>query len=252
MNRALLLLATLSLLASPALAYVDEGAPPVIKFSPYKPTFFVVGKKEGKGQFSLKARPTEAFPLYAAYTQLMMWDIFKASAPMRDLNFNPELFYRHEIGDEKELRWIDFGIFEHESNGKNGGDSRSWNRSYLRFTDTYFLAGERALQWSLKAWVHYSCEHGGCGRYRGIFEGTLSLENVLGAEIGDNDLILRFYPGGPSNLNLAKGGQELTLRFRPSKRTWIPLFVVQFFHGYGENMLDQNNEELALRAGIGF
>lgn len=239
-------------MAAPALAYVDEGSPPVIKFSPYKPTFFVVGKKEAKGQFSLKARPAEAFPFYAAYSQLMMWDIYKASAPMRDLNFNPEVFYRHELGEEKGARWIDFGIFEHESNGKNGDGSRSWNRSYVRFTDTMQFEGERTLQWSLKAWVHYSCEGGGCGRYRGLFEANISLENVFGAELGDNDLILRFYPGGPSNLNLAKGGQELTVRVRPSKRNWIPLLVVQLFHGYGENMLDQNKEELALRAGIGF
>lgn len=235
-----------------ALAYVDEGNPPVVRFSPYKPTYFLVGKHEAKGQFSLKARPAEAFPIYAAYTQLMMWDIFKSSAPMRDINFNPEAFYRHELGEESEKRWLDFGVFEHESNGRPGASSRSWNRSYVRYSHTHFFSGERELQWSVKAWVHYSCEGGGCGRYRGLFEVNASLENFLGSEWGDNDLLLRFYPGGPSNLNLLKGGQELTLRVRPTKRSYIPLLVVQLFHGYGENMLDQQAEQLALRGGIGF
>lgn len=237
--------------ASPALGYVDEGSPPVIRFSPYKPTYFVVGKHEAKGQFSLKARPAEALPVYAAYSQLMMWDIYKSSAPMRDLNFNPEIFYRHQFEEAGEKSWIDAGLFEHESNGQHGAGSRSWNRSYVRFVDTISFPGERALQWSLKAWVFYSCE-GVCGRYRGIFEVNVSLENIFSSETGENDLLLRFYPGGSSNVNLLKGGQELTFRLRPSKRTFIPLLVLQFFHGYGENMLDQQAEQLALRLGIGF
>lgn len=239
--------------ATPSHAYVDEGSPPVVAFSPYKPTFFVVGKHEGKGQFSLKARPAEAIPLYVAYTQLMMWDIYKSSAPMRDINFNPELFYRLTLGEEKELRWIDFGFFEHESNGQNGSSSRSWNRSYARFSDAYSFTGlTTKLQWSIKVWAPYSCEGIGCARYRGLFEANISLENIFDSGFGENDLNLRFYPGGPSYLNLAKGGQELTFRLRPSKLSYVPLFVIQFFHGYGENMLDQNREELALRGGIGF
>jgi phospholipase A1 len=237
----------------PALAYVDEGSPPLVLFSPYKPTYFLVGKHEGKVQFSLKARPAEAIPLYAGYTQLMMWDIFKSSAPMRDINFNPELFYRLLLGDEKELRWLDFGIFEHESNGLNGNGSRSWNRSYLRFSDALSFEGVASrLQWSFKIWVPYSCEDKQCGQYRGIYEGTISLENIFGSEIGENDIALRFYGGGRSYIDPVKGGQELTFRIRPSKKAYFPLFAVQLFQGYGENMLDQDRKGLALRGGIGF
>ncbi len=234
-------------------AYVDEGSAPAVMISPYKPTYFVVGKKEGKGQFSLKARPAEALPLYVGYTQLMMWDIFRASAPMRDINFNPELFYRVTLGEEKELRWLDLGIFEHESNGLQGSNSRSWNRSYLRFSDAYSFTGlTTKLQWSIKIWAPYSCEGSGCAQYRGLFEANISLENFFGTGMGENDINLRFYPGGRSYLNPLKGGQELTFRLRPSKLSYVPLFVIQFFHGYGENMLDQSNEQLALRGGIGF
>jgi len=247
------ILLSLILSITTAFAYIDEGSPPAVKISPYKPTFFIVGKNEGKGQFSLKARPAEALPLYVGYTQLMIWDIYKSSAPMRDINFNPELFYRITIGDEKELRWVDLGIFEHESNGLNGNSSRSWNRASARFSDAYSFTGlTTKLQWSIKAWVPYGCEGTTCARFRGLFEATLSLENFFGIGMGENDLNLRFYPGGASNLNLAKGGQELTFRLRPSKASYVPLFVIQLFHGYGENMLNQDREVLALRGGIGF
>ncbi|MGZ3671259.1 MAG: phospholipase A [Bdellovibrionota bacterium] len=250
--RALMLLALLALLPQIAVAYVDEGTPPVVKLSAYKPSYTVVGKNDGKIQLSFKARPASAFALYFGYTQLMMWDIYKSSAPMRDVNFNPEVFYRFTLGDKEELRWIDFGPFEHESNGFDGANSRSWNRTYLRYSDTLFTDGPRKLQWSVKLWVPYSCEGGFCTRYRGVGEGTASIDNLFGTAIGENDLTLRFYPGGPSALNLAKGGQELTFRLRPVRRAFMPLFVVQFFHGYGENLLDQAREGLALRGGIGF
>lgn len=237
----------------PAFAYVDEGTPPIVKISAYKPTYFLVGKYEGKVQFSFKARPAEAIPLYFGYTQLMMWDIYKSSAPMRDINFNPEVFYRFVLGEERELRWLDIGIFEHESNGLNGDGSRSWNRTYARFSDAISFDGSPAkVQWSVKAWVPYSCETERCSRYRGLGEFTISLENLLGSHLGANDIALRFYGGGPSYFNLAKGGQELTLRLRPSQRGYVPLFVIQFFQGYGENMLDQDRKGLALRGGIGF
>jgi outer membrane phospholipase A len=239
--------------SSPVFAYVDEGAPPLVGISPYKPVYFVVGRSEGKGQLSLKARPAEAIPLYFGYTQLMIWDIFKSSLPMRDINFNPEVFYRLSFGEPQDLRWLDVGIFEHESNGLNENRSRSWNRSYLRYNDVFAFSGSGAkLQWSIKLWVPYNCETKNCSRYRGITEVTVALENLLGSHIGENDISLRFYGGGLSRLNFLKGGQELMFRLRPGGRAIIPLLVFQLFQGYGENMLDQDRKGLALRGGLGF
>jgi phospholipase A1 len=233
-----------------AFAYPDEGTPPVERFSAYKPTYGIVGKNDAKIQISLKARPANGVPLYFGYTQLMMWDIYKSSAPMRDINFNPEVFYRLNLGELKDLRWLDIGPFEHESNGLDGERSRSWNRTYVRYSDADQRGG-RVLQWSLKLYVPYSCEIS-CARYRGIAEGMVSLNNLFGAEIGENDLILRVYPGGKGYVNFAQGGQEITFRIRPGHRPLIPLLVVQFFRGYGENLLDQSRDGIAVRGGIGF
>jgi len=233
-----------------AFAYVDEGLDPAEKLSFYKPNYAAVGKNDGKLQFSFKVRLAAGLPLYFSYTQLMMWDIYKASAPMRDINFNPEFFYRFPLGQGASARWLDLGPFEHESNGFDGDRSRSWNRSYARFSDST-LIGERKLQWSLKLYVPYSCE-GSCSLYRGIAEGTLSLNNLFGSALGQNDATLRVYPGGRGGVNFAQGGQEFTLRIRPGGGALMPLFVVQLFHGYGESELDQAKNVLALRGGMGF
>lgn len=236
--------------ATAALAYTDEGSTPAEKISAYKPTYGLVGKNDGKIQLSFKARPAAGVPLYFGYTQLMMWDIYKSSAPMRDVNYNPEIFYRLPLGDEESARWLDLGPFEHESNGFDGDRSRSWNRSYARFSDSAQL-GDRQLQWSLKLQIPYSCDNS-CALYRGIAEGTVSLNNLFGSALGQNDVILRVYPGGKGYVNFGQGGQELTFRIRPGHGSITPLFVVQLFHGYGENELDQTKNVLALRGGIGF
>lgn len=241
------------LLASPAFAYVDEGKPPLVQFSPYKPNFFIFGKDNAKVQFSFKARPTQAIPLYLAYTQLMLWNIFSRSAPMEDINYNPEVFYRWQLGDSEALSWLDFEFFEHESNGVDGDASRSWNRGGLRYSSVIHLPNSpQYIQWSVKAWVPYATENVKRWKYRGFMEFNFTLENPFGDSIGENDITLRYYPGGASGFDPIHGGQELTLRVRPVKKNYLPLIMLQLFHGYGEFMLKETEEVLGFRAGIGF
>ncbi len=85
-----------------------------------------------------------------------------------------------------------------------------------RFSDALSFEGVVSrIQWSVKLWVPYSCETERYSRYRGISEFTISLENLLGSSVGEKNLSLRFYGGGKSYINPAKGGQELTFRLRP-------------------------------------
>jgi len=126
-----------------AYCYVDEITPELETFSEYKPTYFITGHPDTKVQLSFKAYIVRAMPLYFAYSQLMMWDLFtKRSSPFRDINFNPEVFYRLNLNDQPSFQWLDFGIYEHESNGKDGGDSRAWDRIYLRYATTFPIQSE--------------------------------------------------------------------------------------------------------------
>jgi len=170
----LLLLIPLSLSSSPTEAQAEEGQPTLVRLQQYRPIYFLFGKTDTKIQFSFKVQWIETLPVYFAYTQLMMWDVLKPSAPFRDLNYNPEVFYRWNI-DHNASRWLDFGAFEHESNGRAGTASRSWNRLYLRFHSSLMSKNqsESKILWSIKAWLPFGYTHSTSGdipRFRGLWE----------------------------------------------------------------------------------
>ena len=229
----------------PALAYIDESRPPLEIFSAYKPSYIAFGHPDEKIQFSLKAQVLSAVPLYMGYSQLMMWDFFKYSAPMRDVNYNPFFFYRlnHTL-----TSWTDFGG-EHESNGRDGPSTRSWNRVSIQHSWS-----NQNLYWSIKAWYPFYFDNTNYDlpRYRGLWEFEVTAADFLGNYFERCDLSFRLYPGGKYYINPFQGGQELIFRTKSKWRSFLPLFVVEFFHGYAENLLDFRNEHYGIRAGIGF
>jgi len=219
----------------------------------HQPIYFVTGKPDTKIQMSFKVQWVRNVELYFAYTQLMMWDLYQRSSPFRDLNYNPAVFYRHSLRN-KYLGSIDFGFFEHESNGREGRSSRSWNRSYLMVHSVSGAKSDTHFQWSLKAWIPYGVESTNTDitRYRGLYEVHLILNHFLSPFLGDNSLSLRFYPGGRNSIHPFLGGQELSFKGKAPLKALAPALVVQVFHGYGENMLDYNQKRFGLRAGFGF
>lgn len=235
-----------------AFAYLDEDRPETVLISPYKPTYLLLGSVNTKVELSFKGQLVEQVPVFFGYTQLMFWDLFESSAPFSDINYNPEVFYRGYFFDDKRS-WLDFGVFEHESNGKGGDDSRSWDRAYLRYSDQWKLGERFSMYASAKAWVPYATiDNSDIAKYRGLAEFTVSFSGFLGRFFQRDDLIFRFYFGGATYINPLQGGQELTFRVKSAPRKFLPLTVIQLFHGYGENLLNYRDNRTALRAGIGF
>ncbi|MDE6391354.1 MAG: phospholipase A, partial [Duncaniella sp.] len=120
----------------------DEGP----YFGLYKDNYFIFGPPIGpriakdntniKFQISIAQRLTRStLPggtyLFLFYTQKCFWNVLEKSMPMTDLNFNPgigltkPLFVRGRFVGKVNL------IAEHESNGRDGTASRSWNRISL-------------------------------------------------------------------------------------------------------------------------
>lgn len=116
--------------------------------SGYKPMYVIMGSNEilnAKIQISFKYRFVNSGALsertsflnkfYIAYTQKSFWDLESDSVPFRDNNYNPELFYLNRdvfsdvFGDKVRME-IQSG-YEHESNGEDELDSRSWDRLYF-------------------------------------------------------------------------------------------------------------------------
>ena len=65
-----------------------------------------------------------------AYAQNSWWQITQDSAPFRESNYRPELYVSAPVPFADELK---IGAI-HESNGKGGEESRSWNRLYAQST----------------------------------------------------------------------------------------------------------------------
>jgi phospholipase A1 len=230
---------------------------PIPYFERYQPTFFLTGEPNTKVQISFKVQAFKEVPVYLGYMQLMIWDLYKASAPVRDMNYSPEFFYRYRHESETPT-FFDFGAYQHESNGVANDISRSWNRTYLRvFRPRTNGSGslDRRIGWSVKAWIAWGMEDPASKqlpKYRGRWELQLSISDLFEKIFEVNELILRLYGGGNSKVNPLQGGQELTYREKTSSRKFLLPLYLQVFHGYGENLLDAPDKHWGFRAGIGF
>lgn len=178
--------------------------------------------------------------LVAAYTQTSWWQITKKSSPFRETNYQPEIFlnfaspkYLEKIGVQN----LKFGLL-HESNGRDGSKSRSWNRAYVQ---SDFVYGNFSV--SPRAWVVVGDKGDNKDILKYIGHGDVRLSYNLNDHIFS--LMLR------NNLHFDKtnkGAAELSYMF--------PIFssgvygYLQYFTGYGESLIDYNKH--TDKVGLGF
>lgn len=178
--------------------------------------------------------------LVAAYTQTSWWQITRTSAPFRETNYQPEIFlnfaspkYLEQIG----VKNLKFGLL-HESNGRDGSSSRSWNRAYVQGDFVYgnFSASPRA-------WIVLGDKGDNKDILKYIGHGDLRLSYKLNDHIFS--LMLR------NNLHFDKtnkGAAELSYMF-PIFSTGVYGYL-QYFTGYGESLIDYNRH--TDKIGLGF
>lgn len=198
-------------------------------------------------QFSAKHRVGRSF--FFAYTQTSFWQIWDKddSRPFRDTNYNPEVFYRWRPKAEALSDvGFDFGLFEHESNGRSMPESRSWNRSYAAM----FLTRGRSLYY-LKVWYRWSED---------------DKDTPLDPEGDDNPDIYRYYGYGELHFarqigkqqqiagmvrgNPATGKGAISLTYsRPNSANTL-FYSLRLWHGYGETLLDYNRSTTRILLGV--
>ncbi len=235
-------------------AYSNEFNPPHWPAEGYNSNYFILGIPESKLQISTKFRAIQEGGLFFAYTQQMYWQLWKDSHPMYDVNYNPDMFFRIVLNNTRSS-WLDIGILDHESNGLQGEDSRSWNKLYLRYTDGLLIGEHNEFHWTFKIWYPYAPDPTSpdLQRYRGTFEIQFTMKNPASLIFDRNDITIRIYPGGPSSVDLLKGGQEITLRGNLFfMKQLLPVMVLQLFNGYGERLYDYKTYRTVFRAGVGF
>ncbi len=218
-------------------------------FSFYLPNYFAFGKDDLKLQFSGKYRVAKKANIYLAYTQLMFWNIYDASMPFEEINYNPEIFYRILEDQTNYLRSLDIGVL-HTSNGEDGAISRSINRAYVK------LNGVRKIdRFNLITLLqfHYifnrdsQSEH--IHDYLGYWDLKMALTHLITHNKQHLDLEFRIY-AGKRFFNFDKGAREIGLLYNFESENFNPNIYFQYFSGYGENLLFQNKKQESYRLGL--
>lgn len=224
-------------------------------FTLYKDNYFIVGTTIGdkptatnsdvKFQVSIAQRLTKSkLPfntyLYLFYTQKCMWNVFENSLPMRDFNFNPGIgLAKHLFVKNRYVGKVTL-MLEHESNGRDGIESRSWNKVSLAgnvFIDPNFMVHG-------KIWIPIidGQNNQDILYYSGIYQvgTTYTTPNK------------RF--GFALTMVKRKGWNfkyntiwEVNYRLFKDENQFL---FLQYYNGYGENLLDYNQYHSRLRIGL--
>lgn len=225
-------------------------------FGVYKDTYFITGiplntkinneTADAMFQISIRQRLTKSvLPFnsfaYLTYSQRSFWDIYAESSPFRDNNYNPGIGVGRYITKNNVLKGAGFIQIEHESNGKDGKDSRSWN--YLSFSTKYFH--NLRLSFGIKTWVPFvdGGENKDLIDYKGLvtFNGNYISKNQkwwISAELTPRK--------GFGNVNTV-----VSAAFLASDKSNQYIYA-RFYNGKGENLLEYNKYSMNLRIGICF
>lgn len=222
-------------------------------FGIYKDNYFIFGPSVGpkptkentniKFQISIAQRLTRStLPwgtyLYLFYTQKCFWNVLENSMPMTDLNFNPG------IGITKPLfvknRYIGKMTFmiEHESNGRDSIQSRSWNRVAL--AANVFVTKNLMVHGKIWAPIVDGENNRDIVDYCGFCQ--------FGAQVVSDN---RRFSGGITVVPRKHFSSNviIDLSFRIFKDENQYLFL-QFYNGYGEGLLEYNRYHSQVRVGL--
>lgn len=222
-------------------------------FGLYKDNYFIFGPSIGqrpdktntnvKFQISISQRLTRStLPwgtyLYLFYSQKCFWNVLENSMPMTDLNFNPgigltkPLFVKNRYIGKLTL------IVEHESNGRDSIQSRSWNRVALAAN----VMITKNLMVHSKIWVPIvdGMNNKDLIDYVGICQAGFQV-------LSDN----RRFSGGVTITPRKHFSCNVVvdLSYRIFKRDNQYLFL-QFYNGYGEGLLEYNKFHSQIRVGL--
>ncbi|MDE6143598.1 MAG: phospholipase A [Muribaculaceae bacterium] len=226
-------------------------------FGLYKDNYFTVGtapfhkptgtNSDVKFQISVGIRLTEAtLPwnsyIFLMYTQKTFWNVFQESLPMRDINFNPGIGWTKPFFSKDRYVGKLTLMIEHESNGRDGEDSRSWNRISLSGSTLI----DEWLMVHAKFWIPIidGQNNKDILNYCGIFQSGF----VVTTPNKEFSWGLTWVKRKGFNLNF---NTIWEMSWRVYDKMNLNLFA-QYYNGYGENLIDYNQFHSRFRVGIVF
>lgn len=224
-------------------------------FTLYKDNYFTVGGPIGqrptgnncdvKFQISISQRLTKStLPwntfLFVTYTQKTFWNVFEKSMPMADINFNPGIGLSKPLFNKDRYIGKATILFEHESNGRDSILSRSWER-------ISFIASIAIDNWLTvhgKFWIPIvdSGYNSDLLYYTGIYQTGVSVSTPDKRFCWN--LLLTKRKGWNLNFNTT-----FEFGWRVNKK-WNQYLFLQYYNGYGENLLYYKQFHSRLRVGF--
>ncbi len=227
-------------------------------FTFYKDNYFIFGTTLGyrptrensnvKFQISIRQKLTKStLPfhtyLYLFYTQKCFWNVLENSMPMTDLNFNPGIGLARPFFSTTTGRYVGQGFFliEHESNGRDGDASRSWNRIAVGGN----ILIDNNINVYAKFWIPII--DGGNNKdilkYSGIYQMGLQYMDSK-RRFGASACLTKRADWNPFNWNA-----QIDIKYRILERDNQYLFL-QYYNGYGEGLLAYKEFHSQIRVGI--
>ena len=224
-------------------------------FGIYKDTYFVGGtalnhkpteyNSNVKFQISFRQRLTKSIlpfhsHLFLSYSQKAIWNVFEESLPFHDLNFNPAIGVQKLVIYQGRLVGNATVMLEHESNGRDGEASRSWNK--ISFSGAAII--DPRLVVHAKTWIPIidGQQNKDILKYSGIFQAGAQFLTDDQRWVADVTFVKR--QGWNLNCNTI-----IDVGFRLSRKR-NQYLMLHFYDGYGENMLDYNKYHCNLRLGL--
>ena len=224
-------------------------------FGIYKDNYFALGtalnqspseyNSDVKFQISFRQRLTKSIlPLHSylflSYSQKAMWNIFEESLPFHDLNFNPGIGVQTPIFVKGRLVGNTLIMVEHESNGRDGEASRSWNK--ISFAGSVYI--DPRLMVHGKVWIPIvdGQQNKDILKYSGIFQAGAQFVSKNKRWVADVTFVKR--QGWNFSFNTIV---NVGFRIREKDNQFL---MLHFYDGYGENMLDYNKYHCRLRLGL--
>ena len=247
---------------------------PSLKLSPHRVTYFAghysdepnaasnpspqfdLEHGELEFQFSVKTRlplgleRSDGVPdLWFGYTQQAHWQVGQPSGPFRETNYEPEgflLWPARTWGEwgPVELKALGVGV-SHQSNGRGGATSRSWNRVIGQLAFEFGDATTMLLRpWWRIPESQFNDNNPDLGDYMG--DGDLALEHSfqwLGFDLSAGALVRNNLDSHPN-----RGAVEAWLAgpFLHPRLNWY----LQGFSGYGETLIDYDHRQQTIAVGI--
>ncbi|MBD5312788.1 MAG: phospholipase A [Duncaniella sp.] len=224
-------------------------------FGLYKDNYFIFGCPVGqritrensnlKFQISISQRLTRStLPLgtylYLFYTQKCFWNVLEDSFPMTDLNFNPgigltkPLFVKGRYVGKVSL------IAEHESNGRDGAASRSWNR--ISIAGSIMIDPQLLVHSKIWLPIVDGSENRDILDYCGIYQ----IGTAFNSPSGRMGLAVNLVKRKGWNLNY-NTTVEFNYRIFPRDNQYL---FVQYYNGYGEGLLAYREFHSTIRVGF--